>query len=150
MTFFPFMLTNFGAGDAYGLEAWGAYDITPRWRVSAGLATLNKDFAADPAGLDISGLASVGDDPAYQVQLRSQSTLTDSLELDVRLRAVDDLASTDAFVEADVRLGWRVTPSLELALVGQNLINDHRVENGDPARARAFGRSIYATLRADF
>lgn len=150
VTFFPFMLTNFGAGDAYGLEAWGAYDITPRWRVSAGLATLNKDFAADPAGLDISGLASVGDDPAYQVQLRSQSTLTDSLELDVRLRAVDDLASTDAFVEADVRLGWRVTPSLELALVGQNLINDHRVENGDPARARAFGRSIYATLRADF
>ncbi len=149
-TFFPIRLTNFGAGESWGVEAWGSYDVTDRWRLNAGLSTLNKDFSAPASSLDISGLASVGDDPEYQLMLSSQSRITDAVDLDVRFRAVDDLASTDGYVSADLRLGWRLNGALELSLTGQNLIEDRRVETGDPARRRAFGRSVFVALRASF
>ena len=143
-------LTNFGEGKTYGVEAWGGYDLTPSWRVSAGLSTLHKDLAAPASALDVSGLVSMGDDPDYQLLVRSQSRLRDDLDLDIRLRAVDDLATVDGYVEADVRLGWQVRDGLELALVGENLLEDRHQETADPLRARAFGRSVHATLRVGF
>jgi iron complex outermembrane receptor protein len=148
--FFPLSLTNHGEAETWGLEAWGSYDVTPNWRVSAGLTTLEKDYDPTPTLEDISGLTSIGDDPDHQLLLRSQSQLGDKLDLDVRLRALDRLFDTESYVEADVRLGWRMTERLELSLTGQNLINDDHVETGDPVRRRAFGRSVLIALRAGF
>ncbi|NJC40557.1 iron complex outermembrane receptor protein [Brevundimonas alba] len=149
-TFLPLRLTNNGEAETWGVEAWGSYDVSDGWRLSAGLSTLNKEYDAKITPDDISGLVSIGDDPEYQLLLRSQSDLTDSLELDVRLRAVDDLASTEGYVEADARLGWRMTDRLELSLTGQNLIEERRYETGDPLRRRAFGRTVFAALRVNF
>ncbi len=149
-TVFPLRFDNGGRGASWGLEAWGVYAITPSWRVNAGLATLTKDFEVKPGVLDITGLVSVGDDPDYQLLLGTQADLTDRLELDVRLRAVDGLAAVPSYVEADVRLGWRLTDALEVAVTGANLLDrDHR-ESGDPGRARNIGRSLTASLRARF
>lgn len=148
-TVFPLTFTNHGEATTWGVEAWGSYDVSPAWRLSAGVSTLTKDYDPSTPG-DISGLVSIGDDPDYQVLVRSQHDLTDAVELDVHLRAVDDLAAVDGYVEADVRLGWRLTDQLELSLVGRNLIEDRRVETGDPVRARAFGRSVFAALQARF
>ncbi|MDB5420924.1 MAG: TonB-dependent receptor, plug [Brevundimonas sp.] len=149
-TILPLRLTNFGDGHTAGVDAWARYDFTATWRVTAGVSTLHKTLGAPSTALDISGLASAGDDPAYQLTLRSQSRLRDDLDLDVRLRAVDDLTVVDHYVEADVRLGWQVRDGLELALIGENLINDAHIETGDALRARAFGRSLRAALRMGF
>ena len=149
-TFLPLKLTNNGEAETWGVEAWGSYDVSPAWRLSAGLSTLTKDYDASPSLDDISGLISIGDDPEYQVLVRSQHDLTDAVELDVRLRAVDDLAAVDGYVEADVRLGWRLTDQLELSVTGRNLIEDRRVETGDPVRGRAFGRSVFGALQVSF
>lgn len=150
VTFLPLNLTNNGEATTWGVEAWGSYDVSPAWRLSAGVSTLTKDYNSTPTAEDLSGLISIGDDPEYQVLVRSQHDLTDSLELDVRLRAVDDLMAVDGYVEADVRLGWRLTDRLELSLTGQNLIEDRRVETGDPIRGRAFGRSVFGALQVSF
>ena len=150
VTFLPLHLTNHGEATTWGVEAWGSYDVTPTWRLSAGASTLTKDYDAPLTPEDISGLISIGDDPDYQVLLRSQHDLTEAVELDVRLRAVDDLTIVEGYVEADVRLGWRLTDTLELSLTGQNLIEDRRVETGDTVRGRAFGRSVFAALQVSF
>ena len=150
VVFLPLNLTNEGEATTWGVEAWGSYDVSARWRLSAGLSTLTKDYDATPTLEDISGLISIGDDPDYQLLLRSQNDLTDSLELDLRLRAVDDLTSTDGYLEADARLGWKLTERLELSVTGQNLIEDRRFETGDAVRRRAFGRSVFAALRVSF
>ena len=147
-TVFPLAFTNHGEASTWGVEAWGSYDVTPAWRLSAGVSTLTKDY--DPAPDDISSLVSIGDDPDYQVLVRSQHDLTDAIELDVRLRAVDDLAAVNGYVEADARLGWRLTDQLELSLTGRNLLEDRRVETGDPVRGRAFGRSVHGALQVSF
>lgn len=149
-TFFPLILSNNGEAETWGVEAWGSYDVSPAWRLSAGVSTLTKDYDGTLTPDDISGLISIGDDPDFQVLVRSQHDLTDAVELDVHLRAVDDLASVDGYVEADARLGWRLTDQLELSLVGRNLIGDRRVETGDPVRARAFGRSVFGALQVRF
>lgn len=145
----PLYFANDASGENWGLEAWGDYDMNERWRLSAGLSLLEEDFEVDPGRIDAGLLASTGDDPAWQVLLRSQADLTDALELDVRLRAVDSLATVDSYVEADVRLGWRLNERVELAINGQNLLDDRRLETGD-SRRRAFGRSVYATVRLGF
>jgi len=152
VTFLPISFANDGRGTTHGIEAWGSWDVAPTWRLSAGVATLEKDFELEPGTSDLSDLASVGDDPSYQVLLRSQAELTDSLELDVRLRAVDELdrSGVESYVEADARLGWQVTEQVELAVTGQNLLDEHRLETADPARRRAFGRSVFANLRWSF
>ncbi|MBW8303165.1 MAG: TonB-dependent receptor, partial [Brevundimonas sp.] len=90
-TFLPFRLTNLGEATTWGVEAWGSYDVSPRWRLSAGVSTLTKDYDDAVTLDDLSGLVSIGDDPDYQVLVRSQHDLTDALELDVRLRAVGAL-----------------------------------------------------------
>ncbi|MDP2260772.1 MAG: TonB-dependent receptor [Caulobacter sp.] len=149
VTFLPFRFTNHGEGETWGLEAWASVDVNDRWRISAGASTLEKDFQLS-GGNDITGLASTGDDPGYQVSLLSQADLSPDLELDVRLRAVDALATTDSWVDADIRLGWRPNDIVELAVSGKNLLSERRFETGDPARRRAFGRSVYVTLRTAF
>lgn len=146
----PVSFANGGEGETWGVEAWGSLDVTDRWRVSAGLSALEKDLQLESGAVDISGLASVGVDPDYQVLLRSQYDLRPDLELDVHLRAVDDLVLTDSYVEADVRLGWRVNDQVELALVGRNLLEKQHFETDDPQRRRAFGRSVYASVRVGF
>jgi iron complex outermembrane receptor protein len=151
-TFLPFSFANGAEGQSWGVEAWGSYQVNPRWRLELGAATLEKNFGLKAGVTDISGLASIGDDPGWQVLFGSKSQLTDALELDVRLRAVDelDMSALDGYVEADVRLGWRLPNGTELAVTGSNLLDDSRLETGDPTRRRVLGRSIYATLRAGF
>jgi iron complex outermembrane receptor protein len=152
VTIVPFAFANDARGRTYGLEAWGSWDVRPRWRLSAGVSTLDKDFEVEPGQVDISFLASAGDDPNYQVLLRSQSDLTDAVELDVRLRAVDELnrSGVDGYVEADARIGWQVSEEVELSVAGQNLLDNHKFETADPQRRRAFGRAVYAQLRWGF
>lgn len=149
-TLVPFRLTNFGRGHTWGMEAWGSYDVTSRWRLSGGVATLEKSFELEPEGAAFSLQTSTGDDPAHQLLLRSQFDVTDAIDLDLNFRAVDGLATVPAYEELDARLAWRVNDRLELAVNGQNLLNSRRQETGDPARARVFGRGVYATLRLGF
>ncbi|MDY6923403.1 MAG: TonB-dependent receptor [Pseudomonadota bacterium] len=150
VTFLPLNLSNNGEATTWGVDAWASYDVSPSWRLSAGVSTLTKDYDATPTTDDVSGLTSIGDDPDYQVLLRSQHDLTEAVELDVRLRAVDDLSAVDGYVEADMRLGWRVTDRLEVSLTGRNLIEDRHVETGDTVRGRAFGRSVFGALKVRF
>ncbi|HYG28317.1 MAG TPA: TonB-dependent receptor [Caulobacteraceae bacterium] len=151
-TFVPIVFANDAEGRTYGMEAWGSWDVRPRWRLSAGVSTLDKQFELKPGASDISNIASIGNDPDYQVLLRSQSDITDSIELDLRLRAVGELdrSQVDDYVEADARIGWHVTDNVELAVTGQNLLDDLRLETQDTQRRRYFGRSVYANLRMTF
>ena len=152
VTVVPFFFANDGEGRTSGVEAWGSWDVSTGWRLSAGVSTLDKEFELKPGRTDISGLAATGDDPSYQILLHSQADVTDSLELDVRLRAVDQLepSGVDGYVEADARVGWRLNDDIELSLTGQNLLDERRLETADPSRRRVFGRSAYAALRWRF
>lgn len=149
VTVLPLYFANGGEGEAWGVEAWGAWQVNPRWRLSLGVQTLDKALGISPGEIDASGFASQGQDPDYQVLLRSQADLTDRLEFDASLRAVGDLITVESYVDLDLRIGWAVTDQVELSIAGRDLLTDERIETYD-ARRRAFGRSVLATLTARF
>ena len=67
--------------------------------------------------------------------LRSSMDLPQHLSLDCSVRYVDSLPAVQigSYVTLDARLGWRPNQNLEMAIIGQNLLQDHHLEfNGNP------------------
>ncbi len=148
----PVRLSNSLTGDTYGLEAWGNWQALHWWRLSAGVALLGKRFRVERGRTDTTGAAALGNDPSYQVLLRSSMNLSHSVTLDVGLRAVDGLETpaTPGYVEADARLGWTVSDNLELFVAGNNLLHRTHAESNDINRAQLAERSVHAGTRIRF
>lgn len=96
--------------------------------------------------------------PIHQVGVRSQLDLGKSVQFDVFYRYVDGLPSVNlnstvggtavdvpAYMTFDARLAWKPSSSLELALVGQNLLDDMHPEFSS-APARRHSRSLARAL----
>ncbi len=68
--------------------------------------------------------------PEYQFSLRSLVDLPYDLEFDCWLRSVDELPASDisSYTQLDLRLGWQPLENLELALIGQNLLDRRQPE----------------------
>ena len=71
-----------------------------------------------------------GGSPENQFNIRSQIDLPQNVEFDSQLRYVDHLSAgdIDSYFELDLRLAWRPWDDFEIAVVGQNLIEDSHQE----------------------
>lgn len=151
---FPIILKNGARGYTSGMEAWAKYDVSPQWRLSAGVNTLHKSFNLIPGANDLARLAVEGQDPHAQAQLRSQWTIRSAYEIDLALRAVAkvDRAPVPAYTEADAHFGWRLSDTLTVALDGHNLLHKRHLEVWDPSTTppRYIPRSVLLSLRYGF
>ncbi len=148
--FFPLTIGNEMEGETYGVELWGNYSVLDWWRVSAGLSTLQKDLRLKPVSRDLFGVEFAGNDPEYQLLLRSSMNLTDAIEFDVMMRAVDELPSPQipGYVELDARFGWHVTDALELSLAGSNLLSARHEEfRSTSSPVRKIPRAFHVSAR---
>lgn len=147
-THLPLLWSNGMQGRTYGLETWGDWQVTSWWRLSPGYTFLRKDlrFKADSSGL--LGIAQAGDDPKSQASLNSSMELPYRQTVDATLRYVGALSdpALAGYYELDARWAWRPTSSLELALVGQNLLHPQHLEYPAP-QAEAVPRSLMAQVR---
>lgn len=134
------LLRNFMDGDTYGVEVALRWQPSMDWRLEAAYSYLTMDLSltsratGDPRqSAHVEGLA-----PRNQFSLRAGVDVADNLELDATMRYVDELISLrfDDYVELDLGATWYPAPSLELSLVGQNLLHDHH-----PEQALAFSSS---------
>ena len=144
-------LANDLLGDSYGIEVWGTQQVTPWWRLSAGGFVLKRDFGVRPGGMDL-GAASIGRDPGYQVQIRSQITLPQGFTFDAGLRGVDAIEDPhiDGYVEADARIGFTMRNGVELFATGDNLLHDSHLESNDTQRTQRVERSFSLGARLRF
>lgn len=153
----PLRLQNGLEGETWGLEAWSEFDVRPGWRLSAGLNLLDREFRRSPGGNDRSAMASTGADPHAHGYVRSQWTVGDRLEIDLRLNAMDEIErpasnvydGAPGWVDADARVAWRLTDTVELSVAGFNLLHGSRQE-GAERRAREVRRSVQAGLRVSW
>lgn len=147
----PIMFVNNIEGRVTGIEGWGHWQALPHWRLSAGFLAMDKDLAfragtaVDTAGVDNPTLHN---DPDYQWMLRSRSDIGERIELDMMLRGVDELTvqPVPSYVELDLRVGLRLTPALDLALVGTNLLHGSHGEFGARPRRSEFERAGHVRL----
>lgn len=141
---FPVRIANRIEGDVDGLEAWGQWQPSGWARFTIGYLRLNKDLRFSNPPPDATSIANLGDDPRYQWSVRAQFDLPHRTELDLQVRHVATLPNpaVPSYTAVDARLGWQVTPALELSLIAQNLGGQH-IEFGAPATASQFGRRLF-------
>ena len=124
---------NLMQGATYGMEVAAEWRPHRRWRLQASYSLLQTDLEPDPQSTDPDTEDAVEQSsPQQQVGLRVSWDIAPDLELDLIGRYVDRLPDldVDAYTELDARLGWQVSRSFSLALVGRNLLNPHHQEYG--------------------
>jgi iron complex outermembrane receptor protein len=124
------------AGQARGVEAWGSYQMSDAWRLSAGLTALHERFSLKPGSSDAGSVATTGADPAYTAQLRSNYAFDSTRELEVAVRRVGFTGRPGG-----ARLhGAR--PALRLALrAGDGVVGDRGQPERRPPRSMGWRRS---------
>ena len=151
----PIRLLNGSKGKTYGIEAWANTQVAPWWRLWVGTATLWKDLGPKDGHLDLAPRNTLGNDPNWQIQVRSDFELAPRLRLTLNGRAVgpielspaDAAPDVDGYVEAGGRLAYRIDDRIELFVAGRNLLHRTHIENNDPAAGQAPKRVINAGVR---
>jgi iron complex outermembrane receptor protein len=133
----PELTSNDMHAHAYGVEVattWKPYDW---WRLQATYSYLKITSYLDTTDLSIFNIVeqgnAAGDSPQNQFSVRSGFDLGRQVTMDLWLRGVDQLKFIDrstipGYVTLDARLAWRPRPNLEIALAGQNLLQDQHQE----------------------
>jgi iron complex outermembrane receptor protein len=150
------MYANLLHGTTEGIEVSAHFKVTDRWTLSPGLALLQMNLRTDSTSLDTTTVADIeGSNPRRQAQLRSSLNLSHGFSWDTSAYFVDRLPAPQlpSYTRLDTRLSWRPAERLELALVGQNLLQDHHVESNDTGtsvNSSRVVRSAYAKVSWQF
>jgi iron complex outermembrane receptor protein len=74
------------------------------------------------------------------------------LRFDAGLRAIARIANQQvpAYSELNARLTWQPTATLDLSIVGQNLLHRRHAEFGAPATRREIERGVYGLVEWRF
>ena len=126
----PQMFGNGMHGRTYGGEVSADWNVVNRWKLTASYSLLNLSLRLDPTSNDTTSMAASRRSPHSQFQVRSYLTLPRQFDFDSALYYVDRLPSigTPAYTRVDARLAWHPTESLELSVVGQNLLDERHFE----------------------
>ncbi len=148
----PIVFANGQKAKSYGAEVTIDYRLTDWWRLRAGYTELQMRIQPNPGSMDSTFGSTESHDPNHQFFLRSSLDLPGHLQLDSGFRYVSHIANQriPAYGELDVRLAWNPTPSVELSLIGQNLLHDHHAESGSPGSRVEIERSVYAKVLCRF
>ncbi len=146
-------------GTTCGAEISATWHPFDWWRLQASYSYLYAEMHLDNGSTDyINRDNAASGSPRHQGSLISGFDLGRQLELDLWLRAVEDVDSIDAtsipgYLTMDARLAWKPNKTLELSMVGQNLLQKQHPEyipefiNTAPSETP---RSIYAKLTWKF
>ena len=139
-------------GSTQGVELWGSWQPTARWRLNAGFSRLWQDLSLKHGSNDSASLlVAEGANPEHRWLLRSSWDLPGNVELDATLRHVSALSDPEvpAYTAFDLRVGWQPRPGLELWLAGYNLDGGHG-EFNDVGTRGELGRGVYLGLTSRF
>jgi iron complex outermembrane receptor protein len=151
-TVLPFRWGNQMKGLVYGLEAWGDYRVVDWWRLGVGFNVLHEHFRPKPGSTDVGGVSFVADDPNHQASLRSSIDIGSNVTWDAFARYVGKLhnPAVPEYAELNMRLGWKISPALEISLSGFNLLHAHHVEFAEPGISDEVPRSFFVETRFRF
>ncbi|MGH7956397.1 MAG: TonB-dependent receptor domain-containing protein, partial [Opitutaceae bacterium] len=151
----PFIFQNNLEGETYGFEFTASFQALESWRLRAGYSLLKEDIRIKPGRVDFNNALNETSDPEQQFALRSSLDLWRGVELDAGLRWVDRRrvnnvglpATVPSHGELDLRLGWHPTSSIELSLMGRNLLHRDHPEYGLPEPNRIeISRSVFGKV----
>jgi iron complex outermembrane receptor protein len=148
----PPFLSNGLKGETYGVELEATYQPIRWWRLNAGYTFLEMQLHTKHGSTDTTQESQEGDSPQNQFFIKSWMDLPHHVELDATVRYVDELSNQKVagYAALDLRLGWKATENVELAIVGRNLLDPEHPEFGTPASRREIERSVYGKVTCRF
>jgi iron complex outermembrane receptor protein len=149
--FLPLRWDNLLEGNTYGVEAWASVQLTSWWRLSPGYRSLEKELQFAPGASALLNAEQAGNDPPHRWLIKSSMDFSRGVTFDVLLRHVGALPEPAhrSYDELNARIGWVVSPSLELSLTGTNLLHDTHTEYASPDGLE-IPRSVLAEARWSF
>jgi iron complex outermembrane receptor protein len=126
-------------GRSIGGEIVFGWQPTDKLRFEAFYSHLDLDISADSSSLDVTTPVAIEDsNPRHMAGLRWLWSPAPRWTLDGFVRRVGELPNYEipVYTELNLRLGWQLRRDLELALIGENLLDDHHPEFGPPGRGR--------------
>lgn len=143
----PIFAENDMDGQTYGAEVMGQWRVAPSLRLQANYTYLQVQLGGAPLFQERTEDSS----PHHQFSIRTSYDVTESLQADAILRYVDGLPSfdVDSYAALDLRLAWKPTRHVELAVVGRNLLDGQHPEFGESvlfAQAVEVQRSVYGQI----
>lgn len=156
---FNFLEENDFHGSTYGAEVGATLKAADWWTIRPAYTYVKMQLLPDPGSTDRVTEPEEGYSPNNQVSVRSSMNLPCNLDLDVMGRFVERLHgfnalrlpgqtdSVPSYITMDARLGWRPNEHLEIAVVGQNLLQSRHAEFGigGPTRPE-IPRSFYGMI----
>ena len=126
----PIRFVNEGAGRTQGLELTLRWEPLPTVKVLVSYQYFDMDVAAIYGSRDVNVASNDENDPNNQVNLRLDWDLSDKWSLQTRARWVDSLddVGIKAYSAVDISSIWRVSSTVELSLVGSNLLDPQHAE----------------------
>jgi len=124
-------------GNTQGIEVDVHWNVTRWLELHANYTRLEIDLDLVNGSMDTQSLSAEDASPTHQANLWLAADLDSNLELDAAIRymgkldidlSAAGLPPTGGYLALDARLGWTPRPGLELALVGQNLLDSHHPE----------------------
>ncbi len=142
-------------GETHGLEILADWTPVERFQLQMWYAYVDMQIRARPGFDPSAGEGNEGQTPNHQASLRSTWDVGNHLELDAWLRYTGDLPShpVPSYLELDLHVGWQLSDSLELSLVGRNLLNDRHAEFTNlvvPGEPSEIERSVHAKVTWNF
>jgi iron complex outermembrane receptor protein len=147
----PSVYGNLYTANSYGVELGTNWSIAERWRLYTQYTYFYSRFSS--AAYYATGS---GGTPANQVYMMSSWELRKDIDFDLMARYVDRLSgyNVPSYITMDARLAWRPRKHLELAVVGQNLLQAYHAEYGyynflnatNNAEATLVPRGVYGTV----
>jgi iron complex outermembrane receptor protein len=145
-------------GNTQGFEIDMHWDIRPWLELNANYTRLEIDLDLKNGSTDTLSLSSEDAAPEHQANIWIAANLDNNTELDAGLRYVGGVnnlgfPALDGYVALDLRLGWKPQPGMEIAIIGENLLDDsHQEFNPDFVFSLPTGveRSITARVTLKF
>lgn len=145
----PVTFGNGVKGNTYGVELSAACQVSDWWRLRGGYTFLKKELTIKSTSGDLNGGRADSNDPEYQLLIQSTMNLPGRVELGAVFRYIGELPQPPVaeYAGLDLRCSWKVHTSIELSIVGQNLIKESHTEfiPSSPA-PKGVERSVYAKM----
>ena len=118
----PLTFSNMGNAETYGVELATDWKVSDRSGICPPIIRSCKGFFATSPTIAAH----------HQCGLRSSWNVRKNLDFDSTAQYVDCLPELDvpSYITMDLRLAWRPRQNLELAVVGQNLLQPYHYEFG--------------------
>lgn len=168
----PLGFDNRLKGETYGTELAVDWHPTKWWRLYGSYIFLEMKLHADqslPPEIITAAESNQGHNPQHQVYLQSSWDVGHDVEVDLMGRYVSRLDgfnpgniqgfpdAIEAYASMDARIAWQPLRTLELSVVGQNLLDNHHPEFSSSPQGQVLRnplaeirRSVYGRVKWDF